>query len=373
MANNARDERNFFKPFNPLFLIKVSAVLKGMTIPRETLKEMGINPDYVKQNKKGNTIIPCKVSPETGLVLNPGIRPHFWLLSTKESRWEEGNRKTAQVVAGENGKKLKGTLSQDGQVFFSTNQSGTIYIVQATEEQKGRSSQDFVVVRKFKLIQNKDKDQNYLSVSLVFPPPKDQKVRNDFNFFHLTPMRLLEVVREHLPKEVEFLAESIEAALEKVHADEDYPAYAELREPKKEPKQESKDPETSILPETSPEDKEEISVLPEILPVDPKDSEKKEKKEKKKGPGSKQAKRGKEADQERAAEEEIKEVQEDSESEEPVIKDIGSKKTLDSSENFSGGDFGAHLRQALKDKKAEETKKETKQSKSKSKSKPKKK
>lgn len=242
---NHRNDREK-KSFNPLFAVRVSAGLR-MAVPHEILKQLGLNPDYVKQNRRGDTLIPLKVSPETGLVLNPGIRPNYWLLASKEYR--RGN--FAQIVAGENGQKLRGGLGRDGEVYFSVNQTRVLYLIQAHE------GKDYVVIRRYKLLKNEKGDQNYLDMAQVFPTVNHEN--NEFaNAFHLTmPSMLLETVKGHLPEEIKFLAEAVTAALEKVHADEDYPAYAELQE--REPKQESeqKSEEIPLKEEKTKEIKEE--------------------------------------------------------------------------------------------------------------------
>lgn len=287
------------KKFNPLFSVRVSAGLKNITVPPEMLKEMKINPDIIRQNRRGDTIIPLKVSGETGLVLNPGIRPNYWLLASKEFK----RGKFAQIVAGENGAKLRGGLGRNGEVYFSVNQTRVLYLVQAHE------GKDFVVIRRYKLGKNEDGDQNYLIMDQIFPSV-DREGNEFANAYHLTmPTKLLETVKGHLPEEIKFLAEAVTAALEKVHSEEDYPAYAEVREQKQETEQKSE--------ETS-EEAEEIPEEPD-LPKEPEEPRSKKEKTPKKpedkaaSKAAKEIKAAKEKAEEKVDEQEIQEakVQED--------------------------------------------------------------
>lgn len=355
------NDRKPFRPFNPLSLLRVTAIVKH-SIPRQELEKIGLDPDRIRTDAKGNTRIPCRISFESGLVETP-VRPNYFLMSAEEYR----SGRLTQVVAGEDGQRLRGRFSKDGRLFFSINQRRIVHLVRVRE-----GKQDFVEIYRVKLMKNEDGDKNYLFAERIFPTGTQG---NDFTFFHYTS-RLRDDVAGHLPEEKKFLAEAVTAALKKVHADEDYPAYAEIQEPKQKPEQKPEEPEKT---ETQPE---EISSDDKKGKEKSEDAEKSQSQDQKDKTGT-QVKHAKIEDRSKEAEKEIQEAEKDSsETEQPAEKGKSPEvekqleKVRGDNEKFSRGPLADALDEAFKKpleiKKTEKPKSKTKsktESKTKSKTK----
>lgn len=246
------NDRESFNPFISLFKIRVAAVLNGI-YPDSVFRTMGLDTTRIRikrDYRRNNTKIPCGISPK-GWVMKPdALTPNYYLVATEEFRERDNNKKSAQVVADNQGKMLKAAGFTDRQgnerLSFSANQSRVFFLVRAHETNRGN---DYCTVHKIRL--EKKETGNQLSADRIFPA-EDSENNGFSTFFHITPPHeRLKTVRERSPKELEFLAEAITAAFEKVHADKDGVFYAELLKPRLEPKKENETQEGSA--KTSPE------------------------------------------------------------------------------------------------------------------------